>query len=435
MAEKQKISKKNLVGRIVGIVLVLGALVAMLAYEPPKPDLEKPDPIRPAKTLTVVSAGQVAARSYTGVVQASERVELSFRVAGPLVDVPVRRGMEVDEGDLVAQIDKRDFETALAKMTSELEQAEAQLKAMRAGERTEVIRMRENQLAAAKADYENARIEMQRHQQLLDEEVISQSEFDQKKLRADQAKEKVSAAEQDLKQAQEGARPEDIEAQEATVRGLEARKKEAADQLADTTLRAPFKGIIARQHVENLEFVQARQPIVSMQNIAVIEIVADVPETVLALVRRENIEKTTVHFDALPGRVFDVEFEEVEAVADARTQTYAVTMTMEAPEDVRVLPGMAATLVLQLKPDAEKVATGIPVPVSAVLADEANNPQIWRVDPSDLSVHRVPVEISEPSGSLVLVRKGLEAGDEIVTAGVHFLREGMQIRRLTAGNE
>jgi len=425
-----KTSKATSIGRIVGAVLVIGALIALLVYEPPKPVVEAPDVIRPAKVMKVESAGRIAARSYSGVVKANEHVELSFRVAGPLIELPVHRGQEVDKGDLIAQIDPRDFKTAVEKATSRLEKARAQLKALKAGEREEVVRMRENQLAAVKADYENAVIETKRYAQLLKDGVVSQSEFDQVKLRADTAQERVGAAEQDLKQAKEGARPEDIEAQEALVHGLEIQKQEAGHRLADTTLRAPFHGVIALQYVENLEDVSAKQPIVSVQDVSEIEVVADVPESVIALVRRENVASTKVEFEAVRGRTFDVDFKEIEAVADARTQTYALTVSMPAPEDVRILPGMAATLTIELKPDAAIVAKGFPVPLSAVFADAEGKPRIWKVDPKKLEVHLVPVEISKPTGNLVLVQKGLEVGDEIVTAGVHFLREGMQIRRL-----
>lgn len=301
----------KVLGRIIGGALFVGALIFIFFFSPKPAPLPEVSMVRPAKTEVVESAGRIAARNFTGVVQAADRVELSFRVSGPLVELPVRRGLEVAEGELLAQIDPRDFRNRLASITSRLEQAQAQLRAMKIGEREEVIRMREAELSAAQADLKNAEIELGRFRQLLEKKVISQSEYDQVELRRDTSLEKVGRAEQNLKKAQEGARPEDIEAQEATVRGLEAQQQAAEDALKDTSLRAPFAGRVARQHVENFQDVQAGQPIVSLQNVAVVEIVADLPESLIAITHKDYIERLTVTFDAVPDRVFDVEFTEI----------------------------------------------------------------------------------------------------------------------------
>jgi len=244
------------------------------------------------------------------------------------------------------------------------------------------------------------------------------------------ATERAGRSEQNLRKAKEGARPEDIEAQEAAIRGLIARQEAARDALDDTSLRAPFAGRVGRQHAENFQDVQAGQPIVSLQDAARVEIVADLPEALVALAKKDHVKAMTVRFDSVPARTFDVEFSEIETMADERTQTFALTVHMEAPEDVRLLPGMPATLQIQLGAGALAAASTKLIPITAVFSDPEGEPHVWRVDGADLSVHLVPVTIGEPAGDRIVVTQGLEEGDEIVTAGVHFLREGMQVRRL-----
>ena len=77
------------------------------------------------------------------------------------------------------------------------------------------------------------------------------------------------------------ARQEDIEAQEAQVRGLEGRVVEANLQLEDTTLRAPYDGVIARRFVEEGQNIRAKEPVVQFQDVDEIDIAVDVPETVM----------------------------------------------------------------------------------------------------------------------------------------------------------
>ena len=75
---------------------------------PAKPDVE-----RPVKTLVIGDATDGASRAFPGTTRAADRAELSFRVSGPLVELPIYEGKEVRKGDLLAQIDPRDFRTAV----------------------------------------------------------------------------------------------------------------------------------------------------------------------------------------------------------------------------------------------------------------------------------------------------------------------------------
>jgi len=427
-------SPANKIARIVGLALVVGACLFVLLWDPPEPKIEKPRIIRPAKLYEVETVAQSVSRSFSGVVKAAKEVDLAFRVSGPLVQLPINRGQEVAEGELIAQIDPRDFQVRLASVTSQLEQAEAQLSAMKTGARTEVIAQLENQLRAAKADYENAQVELKRYEQLLEDGVESQSAVDRRRLRRDTAKETMHAAEQQLAQGKKGARQEDIDAQEASIRGLQAQKRDAENALADTSLKAPFAGRIARQFVENFQEVRAGQAVVSLQDVSNVEIVADVPETLVALATREYIESIHVTFTSVGDRKFEVEFKEMETEADQRTQTYAVTVTMPASDDVRLLKGMPAELHVGLKGMGGR-EEGFIVPVTAVFADESGNPHAWVARAASgkegvFDVERKAVKVDKMSGAQILVLEGLEGGDLVVTAGVHFLDDETQVRRL-----
>ena len=418
-------AKGKKIGKMVGIGLMVAAGIAILLHEKPEEQLPPPPNERPARLLTVETAASSAKRSFSGVVRAPERVDLAFRVGGPLVEMPVKRGQLLEQGELIAQIDPRDFEVNLKSIEARLDEANAQLTAMRVGARAEVIARLENQVTAAKAEFRNAEIELNRSQDLLDKEVISQSEFDTAKLRYDTSREQLLAAEQRLAEGRAGARKEDIDAQEATIRGLEAQKADAENALRDTSLRAPFKGRIARQYVENFQKVPAGEPIVSLQSQGTIEVVTDVPESVIAILRRSIVEKITAEFEAVPDRVFQVAFKEIETEADRRTQTFAVTVEMEAPEDVNLLPGMPATVQLHLKL-TEKGKYGFPVPASAVWGANDGTPKVWTVN-EDRTVNAVEVVTGDMGEGWILIMDGLKDGDTIITAGVHSVRPGMKV--------
>ncbi|MDF1702205.1 MAG: efflux RND transporter periplasmic adaptor subunit, partial [Planctomycetota bacterium] len=296
------------------------------------------------------------------------------------------------------------------------------------GARDEHLRIQAKRDSAAQASFENAEVEMGRYKDLWEGGTVSKSDYDSKRLEHDVARDTLAAAKQDLEKGKAGARQEDLDAQEAQIRGLEAQLQEAQDALADTSLRAPFDGVVAKRYVENFEDVRPKERIVSIQNLDDVKIVADLPESVVAVVKKQHIEKLTVAFEGDPDTEYEVRVQEVDLEADRRTRTYAVTVTMPAPKTRRVLPGMSASLRMKLKPSFSAEG-GIPVPADAVFTDAEGKSYVWIVG-KDLTVTRRVVEPGEFGADHVLVRSGLKDGERVVTAGVHMIQEGWTIRLL-----
>ena len=69
--------------------------------------------IRPAKVVKVSASGSSKRKVYVGRVEASNSIDLSFEVAGPLLRFPVLEGQTVNEGELIAQLDSTDYELAV----------------------------------------------------------------------------------------------------------------------------------------------------------------------------------------------------------------------------------------------------------------------------------------------------------------------------------
>jgi RND family efflux transporter MFP subunit len=225
------------------------------------------------------------------------------------------------------------------------------------------------------------------------------------------------------------AREEDIQAQEAEVRALEARVVEAGIQLEDCTLRAPYDGVIAQRFVEEGQNIRATEPVVRLQDVNEIEIIADVPETVmLSDIRTADVVTMVAELGGAPGLEFPVHIREIAQVADPVTQTFQVRVAMEAPEGIQVLPGMTATVTVTYR-RAEILGTRILVPVSAVHKKESGEQVVFTIGPNQKIVSR-PVTVGAVTGSSIEVTGGLQPGDRIAVAGVSFLRDGMQVRDL-----
>jgi multidrug efflux system membrane fusion protein len=392
------------------------------------PAAEQSDQVRPVKTLVVTAGDGLQTRIFPGRAEAARRADLAFQVSGLLTRLPIKEGQEVAEGEVIAQLRQDEFEARLKTLQGQLDQARAALRALRAGERPEERLRREAQVRAALARLENARIEHDRNTRLLQTRAISRSEFDLSETAYRVAQEDYAAAVQLLEKGTIG-REEDIEAREAEVRGLEGRVVEAQLNVSDATLRAPFDGVIARRLVDENQNVQAKQPIVEFQDIEEIDVVVDVPEFVMSAdLRTADIVSLTAEFSGAPGVQFPVRIREIAQVADPTTQTFQIRVAMPAPTEVRVLPGMTATVTATYR-RASILGDPILVPVSAIHRTAAGKQVAWIVSP-DLTVSSRSVQVGAAEGGEIAVLEGLAPGDRIAVAGVSFLRDGMRIRDL-----
>lgn len=389
-------------------------------------EMPTPEVVRPVKMITITAGLGLTKRSFPGKVQASKEVDLAFKVSGPLIDLPVKEGQELKKGDLVAKIDPRDFKTELDKIDSSLGEARAKLRAMLAGARPEDIKVLEAEIKAAEARALNAEQQYIRYKDLFIQQQVSKADFDKFKSERDVARAQLNTAKQNLDTGKKGARKEDVEAMKSNIKGLEAQRKGTQDALMDTRLRAPFAGFIATRFVDNFQEVQAKQPIVSLQDVSSVEIDINVPELLVARGKRHGDITAEAAFAAVPGKQYPLSVKEFATAADPKTQAYKVTLLMLQPEDANILPGMTASVTITRSAETD---TTISIPATAVFADETGASHVWVFNPDDQTVKLRPVTTGNLTGSEnIQIDAGLETGDIIAIAGVSLLREEMKVR-------
>ena len=155
------------------------------------------------------------------------------------------------------------------------------------------------------------------------------------------------------------------------------------------------------------------------------EVLVAVPEQELETIRRGQVARIT--FAAKPGAVVAGRVREISAAADPASRTYAARLDLpEAPPWVAL--GMTASVVLD-SPDASSTA----VPLTALFEPQASpgsGPRVWVVEQDTHNVKSVRVEMGRMLEGDRIEVKGLEAGQQVVTAGASRLREGEKVRIL-----
>jgi RND family efflux transporter MFP subunit len=232
---------------------------------------------------------------------------------------------------------------------------------------------------------------------------------------------------------EKGVSPQaELERYQRLYEATQANLRQAQKAVEDAELVAPFAGVVARKLVDDYANVQAKQPVLLLQDDSSLEIQVSIPERDFAnmppgltLEERTARARPRVTVSSLPGRSFPARVKEFSTSADPATRTYQATFAFENPEDVNVLPGMTAKVTVSVGGRAGALG----VPASAVVAPEGDTPYVWIVDTRAMTVHKKAVELGELSGSWIQVRGGLEPGQTIAVSGVNHLRDGMTVRR------
>jgi len=254
----------------------------------------------------------------SGHVEATD-VQVAPEVGGRLVELRVDEGDRVAAGDVIAKLDTRDTELAIARVRAERAQADAELRLLRAGSRREDVRQASAQyeaaaadVASAEADLTSAETDLERYEALLRSNAGSRKQRDDAVARRDVARARLAAARERAQANREthlrvaaGARPEEIQAAEARVAGVDAQIATLEKQRADASVAAPVSGLVTQKLADRGELLAPRTPLVIITDLdhAWADVFVDEP----AVPRLRLGQPATLYTDAggagVPGKV------------------------------------------------------------------------------------------------------------------------------------
>jgi len=339
------------------------------------PSEKKPDQTRPVRAVELKSLSQNRSCTFPGTAVAIRETNLSFRVGGPLIRYNLETGQRLTKGQVLAQIDPRDFEVQVKALTARLH--------------------------ASKAQKEEAWLQFKRYRNLVKEKGVSKARFDHVKTAYETAVAQV----------------------DADIKNLEA----ARNALKDTVLKAPFTGYIHTLYVEDHETVPAGQPVISLVDISGMEVEVNIPEDLLP--RAPHFTSFSCVFDAFPDKRFRAVFKEIGKRPNPSNQTYLMTLTLDQDKSATVLPGMTAEVTVTI---SNQYTGGLfVVPAESVLNDNNRRSFVWIYNPEDGRVRKQFVTIKNIVPEGIEISGALDPGDRVVTAGAHCLKDKQKVRILT----
>lgn len=307
-------------------LVVLGALVAGGAYF-----YLNSQPMR-AQTIIVVSRGDLRATfNANGRVRAQKSVQLAFPLSGLLTQVNVQEGSAVKKDDVLAELDKREFERRVRQAEMNL-QARAQ-ELIQAQQPPQAQELKIAQQSLNKAAFVLAAAQDRYKQDPTDDnktaQALAQSDYD--------------IARANFERATRGASQFQIEALQRAIDSAKIDLQNARDTLAETEIKAPFDGIVTRVNGEAGQLVGGFNPVVSLADLTKLEILAEIDE--IDVGQAQEGQTVELRFDAFPGERATGKLTRLFPVANTeRGATVYDAIVVLDPTELKLRPGMGATL-------------------------------------------------------------------------------------------
>ncbi len=374
-------------GRITIILVVLLAALVVVggvyAYMRQTPSVH-------VATVDAPETGPTALLNASGYVTPQRRATVAAKITGRVTGVFFTEGMHVAKGFVLATLDDSDVQKALASA-----------KADRNATQSSILDLQ--------VQLKNSQIELHRAEALRAAGVQTQEALDNATMAADSLRAKIAYTEQE-------------------VLAADARIKEAQQAVDNTTIGAPFDGIIVSKDAQVGEMVSpisagggfTRTGIATLVDMASNEIEVDVNENYIARVKPG--QDVTAILDAYPDWKIPCHVRTIIPTADRQKATVEVRVAFDKL-DPRILPDMGVKVAFhgeEVK-QSGKAPAGVLVPQNAV-RDDSDEKIVFLVNGDH--IERRAVKVGTNNGAQTQILAGLAAGDTVVIDGATNLKDG-----------
>jgi RND family efflux transporter MFP subunit len=388
-------------------LLLAWPLTACSRSEAEKVAAKAPEPIA-VETVAIEARALPGALDVTGALMADAQTDVASETEGRVTQVLIERGQVVAAGAVVARLDDQDAANQLKEAQATEAQTLAKL-GLTPGRPFDAQQTPE--VRQARVTLERMEVEFQRYERLVQQGAVSRSEYDLKRNDYLAQKEQVEVRVNEARQLYQ------------TLQAQGARVAMARKTLADTTIRAPYAGLIMEKLVNVGQYVPKGGKVAVLVRVDPLRVELAIPEAAVSAVRRG--QKVSFTVQTYPGRPFEgvVAYVGPALKADSRS---LVVEAMVPNRRGELQPGLFATARIELP-------AGAPMPLAPASAvrTEAGVSRLFVVANGRAELRFV--QLGRAVEGQVEVLRGLKAGERVVTSAPTTLGDGAPVADRSAG--
>jgi RND family efflux transporter MFP subunit len=355
-----------------------------------------PIKVTTAREIAGASASRGASTlDASGYIVARRQATVSSKVTGKVMEVLIEEGQRVKKDEVMARLDDSNYRTAYEQAKAQLGQAQANVN-------------------AAQVAFDNAGPTFDRSKKQIEQKVISAQAFDTAKATFDASASALAVAQ----------RAEDV---------ARAALAYAAQNLADTVIRAPYAGVVTVRAAQAGEIVSpmsagggyTRTGIGTIVDMDSLELEVDVSENFINRVKPK--QPASVKLNAYPDLEIPSEVIAVIPTADRAKATVKVRIGFKV-KDERILPEMGARVSFLEDTPTQSTVSAVPAVVIPTDAVQTNGETGVVFIINDNIVERRAVRLGAKTSDGQIVLSGITAGTKLAIGDFNLLADQAKVR-------
>ena len=363
-------------------------------------------------------------RKFAGTVRPRRTSEIGFNRIGIVEEILVERGANIEKGTVLAKLSTDSLEATITTLKAKRDAASARLEELIAGPRQQTIQSAINQVNAANADLELANSTAQRTSRLVQIGGASRQDLENADTNLKAKEQMLQVARNTLSELQEGTRPEQIAAQKAMLSELQAAENELRVQLSESTIIAPFAGVVSDRFLEKGAISSPGVPILRLVESNLPEAWVGVSPEYVEQLSDMATPELVVQGERYKGRIKTILPE-----LDKASRTKTVVFELETTKGPDLFGQTISIEVFREVKDR-----GFWLPQTALVKGDHGLWGAFALDPANSSdedqrfvLKKRELEVLQIDSDRVYVRGTLKAGDKIVSVGVQRLTPGQSV--------
>ncbi len=343
----------------------------------------------------------------TSTLESGAEVRILAEAAGRMTQVVVEEGDLIEQNDVLAQLDDREARLQVERAHVQLAEAKTAYRSLvRLDQQEAALTLRGAEVALAEV-----REQYRRAENMAKAGLISQEELDAKQAQLD-------TAEVVLEKEAVRLKYKTIDNARHRYERAQTELKEAQLRLQFTTVSAPITGVVSQREVEQGQFIQKNQHLLTMVNPSWLLARTFLPEKFSSRVIVG--QDAYVETEALQEARFAGEVKLISPVVEAESGTFKVTIELSNPPPT-LKPGMFATVLIRVATREQTLV----IPKRALTLD-SSQPTVFRFEKG--RARRVALKVGLTDNNRVEVLSGLSEGDEVIVVGQEKLLDEMRVK-------